>query len=80
MVILRIGGDEFALFTGLYEYNEAKKLSEKVLQKNGKPIIFEDKEIAVSLWCGITKIPELNLRYSEFFADMHQAINESRNK
>jgi AraC family transcriptional regulator len=77
MIVLRVGGDEFALLTGLYDYDEAEKLSEKVLQKNGEPILFENQELPVSLWCGITKIPG-NLRYSEFFTDMHQTIEESK--
>ena len=77
MIVLRVGGDEFALLTGLYDHEEAQKLAEQVLQKNGEPIVFEDKEFAVSLWCGVTKIPE-NLRYSEFFTDMHRAIEKSK--
>ena len=77
MVIMRIGGDEFALLTGLYEYEEAMKLSEKILQKNGEPIVYQNQKFPVSLWCGITKIPE-NLRYSEFFTDMHDTINKSK--
>ena len=77
MLVIRIGGDEFALLTGLYEYEQAEKLSEKVLQKNGEAILFEDKEILLSLWCGITKVPEM-LRYSEFFTDMHNSIKESK--
>ena len=77
MIVLRVGGDEFALLTGLYDYDEAKNLSEKVLRKNGEPILFEDREVPVSLWCGITKIPA-SLRYSEFFTDMHEAIEKSK--
>ena len=77
MLVIRIGGDEFALLTGLYEYEEAKALSDKVLQKNGEVILFEDKEMPLSLWCGITKVPEM-LRYGEFFTDMHNSIKESK--
>ena len=77
MIVIRVGGDEFALLTGLYDYGEAEKLSEKVLAKNGEAVLFDDNEIALSLWCGITKIPA-HLRYSEFFTDMHQAISESK--
>jgi AraC family transcriptional regulator len=77
MIVMRIGGDEFALLTGLYEYDEAKKLSEKVLAKNAAPFMYEAQEIPLSLWCGITKIPE-NLRYSEFFTDMHESIKASK--
>jgi AraC family transcriptional regulator len=77
MLVIRIGGDEFALLTGLYDHDEAKKLSEEVLKKNGEPIVYEDKKLPLSLWCGITKVPE-NLRYSEFFTDMHDTIKTSK--
>ena len=77
MLVIRIGGDEFALMTGLYEYDEAKKLSEEILSKNGEPIIYEGEELPLSLWCGITQIPE-TLRYSEFFTDMHNAVSKSK--
>lgn len=77
MLVMRIGGDEFALITGLYEYEEARQIAETVLKKNGQPILFEGKELPFSLWCGITTIPE-SLRYSEFFTDMHTTIGESK--
>lgn len=77
MMLLRIGGDEFALITGLYDYESTRKLSEKVLSKNGDTIAFDGKSLPLSLWCGITKIPE-SLRYSEFFTDMHNVISESK--
>lgn len=77
MLLLRIGGDEFALITGLYDYESAKALSEKVLSRNGETIVFEGKELPLSLWCGITRIPE-SLRYSEFFTDLHNTISESK--
>ncbi len=77
MLPLRIGGDEFALITGLVDEDHVKKLSDEVLGKNGDLINFEGKQLPLSLWCGIMKIPE-TLRYSEFFTDMHSAITESK--
>jgi GGDEF domain-containing protein len=77
MLVIRIGGDEFVLLTGLYEYEKAQKLSEEVLKKNGEPIVYQDEKIPLSLWCGTTKVPEA-LRYSEFFADMHNTIEKSK--
>jgi AraC family transcriptional regulator len=77
MLVIRIGGDEFAMLTGLYDYASAKALSERVLEKNGQPVIFENKELPLALWCGITQIPE-SLRYSEFFTDMHNAITAGK--
>lgn len=77
MLVMRIGGDEFALISGLYDMDEAKALSDKVLAENGKPIVCDSAEYPLSLWCGITTIPE-SLRYSEFFTDMHRAIKDSK--
>ena len=77
MLTLRIGGDEFALITGLTDPDEAKALSEKVLSKNNEPILYEGQAIPLSLYCGITKIPK-TLRYSAFFGDLHQTILDSK--
>ncbi|MDR2899267.1 MAG: helix-turn-helix domain-containing protein [Clostridiales bacterium] len=75
MVILRIGGDEFALLTGFYSLDEAETLSKKILEMNGNPVVFEEQKLPLSLWCGITKIPE-SLRYDEFFMQLHDTINK----
>ncbi len=74
---MRIGGDEFALITGLYDIKEAEKLRDRVLSQNGNTISFEGRDYPVSLWCGITQVPE-RLRYNEFFTDLHKAITESK--
>lgn len=79
MLLLRIGGDEFALLTGLYEAQAAEAIKEAVCSRNGSPIQFEGKEYPLSLWCGMTVIPQA-LRYSEFFADMHETIENSKKR
>lgn len=77
MAVLRIGGDEFALITGLYEYGSVEELSRNILSLNGEPIIFNNKELPVSLWCGITKVPD-TVKYDSFLTDMHNTIDESK--
>lgn len=77
MLPLRIGGDEFALLTGLTDREAVRSLSEAVLAENGNPVLYEGKEYPLSLWCGMTTVPE-SLRYSEFFTDLHRAIKESK--
>lgn len=77
MLLMRIGGDEFALITGLYDIKEAEQLRDRVLSQNGNTISFEGRDYPVSLWCGITQVPE-RLRYNEFFTDLHKAITESK--
>lgn len=77
MLVMRIGGDEFALVSGLYDLEAAQKLADTVLAQNGQPIVFEGKELPLSLWCGITTIPE-SMRYGEFFSNLHNAIDDSK--
>ena len=77
MLVMRICGDEFALITGLYDEKEVRKLADKVLENNGKPILVDGKEVPLSLWCGMIRIPE-SLRYSDFFVQMHDAIKLSK--
>lgn len=77
MLLLRIGADEFALVTGLCDYDRVKELAETVLSSNGDSIVFEGKGLPLSLWCAITTIPE-ELRYSDFFTDMHNTITSSK--
>ncbi len=77
MLVMRIGGDEFAVITGFYDLSEAKALSDFVLSKNGQPISYDGKELPLSLYCGIATIPDM-LRYSEFFTDMHRTITDSK--
>lgn len=77
MLTLRIGGDEFALITGLDGEEEAKLVASKVTDLNGETVNCDGRDYPVSLWCGVTRIPA-SLRYGEFFADMHRAITESK--
>lgn len=78
MVMLRIGGDEFALITSYDDINDAKKLSEKVLSMNSQTFTYENQNIPLSLYCGITTIPENRLKYDQLFQDLHYTINESK--
>jgi len=78
MLVIRIGGDEFALITGKSDEALAMQLMEKVLAKNGQPIQWNGKDISLSIRAGITYIQKDHLRYSELFAQMHHAIDLSR--
>jgi AraC family transcriptional regulator len=80
MLLLRIGGDEFALFTGLRELSQAKTLLDAVLARNGDKFNFNGQGIPLTVWAGITTVPDTSLRYSEFFSDMHGTIQESKEK
>ncbi len=80
MLVLRIGGDEFALFTGKADMKEAEEVMLKVLASNGQPILCNGQEIPLSLRAGITRIPESGLRYSELFSQMHETIEQCRER
>lgn len=77
MLTLRIGGDEFALVTGLDGEADAKKLADTILSRNGEPVTCDGREFPVAMWCGMTRIPA-SLRYGEFFSELHRAITESK--
>ena len=70
----------FALISSLTDLQETEKLAEKVLCRNNEKIVYKSQSIALALRAGFTKIPEKSFRYSEFFTNMHQSIEESRSK
>lgn len=78
MLLFRIGGDEFALVTGLTDINMTEKLAEKILFKNGNPIIHNGQNIPLSMRIGITKFDDSNIRYNKLFADLQDTINFTR--
>lgn len=78
MMQLRIGGDEFALITGNKELACVEKIRDDVLSHNGEAIVWNGREIPLSLHAGLIKVPDGNLRYNEFFDGMHEAINASK--
>lgn len=79
MLVLRIGGDEFALITGSDSKKAAMDLRDAILLKNGQYVRFEEQDLPVSLWCGIIQIPD-TLRYDSFFTEMHRSILDSKQK
>jgi len=79
MLSVRIGGDEFILFTGLYNIEDVVKLREKVIAQNEKTVKYDSRQYPVSLDCGIIQITE-NIRYSELFTKVQNAIIEEKRK
>lgn len=76
MLLFRIGGDEFALVTGLSDSKDVKALANKVLSLNGTVFSYNGQDIPLSMRVGIIKYK--NMRYSELFTDLHNAINTTR--
>lgn len=80
MPAFRIGGDEFAVVTGLFEKEAVESCANKVIELNGQPIEWEGRQIAVSLRVGAVRTGDNghHIRYHELFDSMQRVINESK--
>ena len=79
MIVFRIGGDEFAVVTGLYSLYEVTQLASKITSLNGETIETGEHNIPLSLRTAIIQIPQ-SLSYNKLFADMHNSIKNARNE
>lgn len=75
-VIFRIGGDEFTLLTDSEDVAYAEGIAERIRENNGKPIVFEGREIPLSLHIAVTKSSSDQVRYKDLFEQLHNAIQE----
>lgn len=80
MMLFRIGGDEFALVTGYEEKEAVEEIAERILQKNGAPFLYGDREIPLSLHAGAGRISTGTLRYHEFYSKLQNTIDRSKSK
>lgn len=77
-LLLRIGGDEFCLFTGSTDIQIAQSIMDKILSLNGNAIAHNGVDIPVSLRGGILRLEDTNLRYSELFSNAINVIEKVR--
>lgn len=56
MTWLRIGGDEFVLVTGYREAEDARRVAQAVLAKNGELIVYEGREIPVAMCAAAIRV------------------------
>ena len=75
MLLFRIGGDEFALVTGLTDSEEVRELGNRILRSNGNHIHALGRDIPVSMRIGAVKFNKSNLRYSELFNYLNVNVN-----
>ncbi|MGN1084968.1 MAG: helix-turn-helix domain-containing protein [Lachnospiraceae bacterium] len=75
-VVFRIGGDEFTLLTNSDDVTYAESVAERIRACNGKPIVYEGREIPIGLHIAVTKLSSERIRYSELFEQLHNAIEE----
>lgn len=77
-LVFRIGADEFAMLTASDDPAYARRIADRILEMNGQTFTYEDKEIPLSLYAGITRFTEANLRYNELFSALHQTIDGTK--
>ena len=74
MLLLRIGGDEFALATGLEDEAAAQAIAARVTARNGEVFPWEDRQIPLSLYSALYRIGDRSVRYSELFPEIYQKL------
>ena len=79
MTVFRIGGDEFALITGLTDTAEVEKLAEKIIAQNDTPIIFRGTEIPVAVRTGAVKYSGRPYTYNGLLSSLHDTISNAMN-
>lgn len=78
MPVLRIGGDEFVMVTGLDDVEAVKAVARKALAKNGELVAYSGGTVPASLRTGAVKISE-PLKYSVLCNDFDRVISDARN-
>ncbi|MDE7281210.1 MAG: diguanylate cyclase [Ruminiclostridium sp.] len=80
MTAFRIGGDEFAIVTGLSDVKKVEETAQKVIGMNGQSIKADGKDIPLSVRVGALKLGKgsHHISYSELFDRMQGVINETR--
>lgn len=79
MVLFRIGGDEFALVTGLTNKNEVELLANKIIDLNGSAINYDGKDIPVFLRAVAMIYDDQNIHCKDLLNNLHDAIQSTRN-
>lgn len=76
-VVFRIGGDEFALLTDNEDKEYADSLVEKIKGCNDKPIVWEGREIPLTLHVGVARFEGKRINYDELFHQLDNAITDA---
>jgi AraC family transcriptional regulator len=79
-VIFRIGGDEFALLTNRGDAAYAEEIAERLRGYNGQPILYDGKEVPVSLHIAVTKLPSDRMKHRDLYEQLYRAICEVKNE
>ena len=75
-VVFRIGGDEFVILTNSEDEEYAKAVCEDILSHNNECIVWDNKEIPLSMYAKAVRFDSKGgLRYSEFFSMLHSELS-----
>ena len=77
MTAFRIGGDEFALVTGMSDVEQVRAVGEGSLSHNGETIESGGNVIPVSIRIGAIRLASEHLRYSDLFVRLQNAIRDT---
>ena len=75
MLLFRVGKDEFAVVTGLYDKEKADSLAAQLMEENGKAVEACGKNVPLGLRAAVLQIPEGGLSYRELLDDMHRSLD-----
>ena len=78
MLMFRIGGDEFILVTGLEDVEKVKDIADSILALNGQPIIYNNKEVPLSMHVCAVKLDYKTLKYNELYPTLSEKIEENK--
>lgn len=79
-LVFRIGGDEFVILTDSQDEAYANKICEEIKSHNGENITWEGHDIPLSLYVKALKLDIYNLRYSELFSTLQDAMSNEYKK
>lgn len=77
-IVFRIGGDEFVLLTNNKDNKYASNLADNILSMNGQPIMYDDKEIPINVYAGVTRFNGSGLKYDDLFICLHNTIKHCK--
>ncbi len=74
MSLVRMGGDEFLLITGLTDEAAARALIDSIFNHNGEKINADGNELSVSLRGNIVKLNTAKVRFGDTFTELGKAL------
>ena len=78
MLLFRIGGDEFAVVTGYAALEDAEAFARKITLRNGVAVTADGVDIPLSLWVGVSKVPDGALSYRKALEIMEHSLDSAR--